>query len=161
MDTKEKSILVVDYDAQNLEELARYFQNKNFRVFKASDGQTAYEIFKKENPNIIILEAILPKIHGFDLTKKIYQESGGRTPVIIVTGLYKGPQYRHEALTSLGASEYFEKPVDPDRLLSSVVSLLREEENLEADLPDSQSVISSLAQRIMNPGNPSRKNKPA
>lgn len=161
MDTKEKTVLVVDYDAQNLEELARYFQNKNFRVLKASDGQTAYEIFKKENPDIIILEAILPKIHGFDLTKKIYQESGGRTPVIIVTGLYKGPQYRHEALTSLGASEYFEKPVDPNRLLSSVVSLLREEESLEADLPDSQSVISSLTQRIMNPSNPSRKNKPA
>lgn len=161
MDTKEKSILVVDYDAQNLEELAQYFQNKNFRVLKARDGQTAYEIFKKENPDIIILEAILPKIHGFDLTKKIYQESGGRTPVIIVTGLYKGPQYRHEALTSLGASDYFEKPVDPDRLLSAVVNLLREEESLEADLPDSESVISSLAQRIMNPGNPSRKNKPA
>lgn len=161
MDTKEKSILVVDYDAQNLEELAQYFQNKNFRVLKARDGQTAYEIFKKENPDIIILEAILPKIHGFDLTKKIYQESGGRTPIIIVTGLYKGPQYRHEALTSLGASDYFEKPVDPDRLLSAVVNLLREEESLEADLPDSESVISSLAQRIMNPGNPSRKNKPA
>lgn len=158
---EDKSILIVDYDAKNLEELTSYFQNKNFRVFKASDGQTAYEIFKKENPDIIILEAILPKIHGFDLTKKIYQESGGRTPVIIVTGLYKGPQYRHEALTSLGASEYFEKPIDFDRLLGSVISFLREEESLEADLPDSQTVISSLAQRIMNPGNPFGKNKPA
>lgn len=161
MDTKEKTILLVDYDTQNLEQWASYFQNRNFHVLKASDGQTAYEIFKKENPDIIILEAILPKIHGFDLTKKIYQESGGRTPVIIVTGLYKGPQYRHEALTSLGASEYFEKPIDPDRLLSSVINLLREEESLEADLPDSQSVISRLAQRIMNPDNPAGKNKPA
>lgn len=149
---KKKAILLVDFDSQNLEQWASYFQNKNFCVLKASDGQTAYEIFKKENPDIIILEAILPKIHGFDLTKKIYQESGGRTPVIIVTGLYKGPQYRHLALTSLGASEYFEKPIDPDRLLSSVTSLLREEESLEADLPDSQSVISCLAKKIMNSG---------
>ncbi len=160
MDTKDKTILLVDYDTQNLEQWANYFQNKNFRVLKASDGQTAYEIFKKENPDIIILEAILPKIHGFDLTRKIYQESGGRTPVIIVTGLYKGPQYRHEALTSLGASEYFEKPLDPDRLLNSVINLLREEESFEADLPDSHSVISRLVQRIMSPSNPSGKNKP-
>lgn len=156
---QEKTILVIDYDAQSLEELASYFQSKNFRVLRASDGQTAYEIYKKENPDIIILEAILPKIHGFDLTKKIYQESGGRTPVIIVTGLYKGPQYRHEALTSLGASEYFEKPVDLERLLAAVINLLREEESLEADLPDSHSVISSLAARIMNPTNPTRKNR--
>jgi len=161
MESKEKTILVVDYDAQSLEELASYFQNKNFRVLKAKDGQMAYEVFKKENPDIVVLEAILPKIHGFDLTKKIYQETGGRTPVIIVTGLYKGPQYRHEALTSLGAAEYFEKPVDPDRLLSSIINLLREEESLEADLPDSQTVISNLAQKIMNLSNPSGKNRPA
>ncbi|MCX7975291.1 MAG: response regulator [Candidatus Aminicenantes bacterium] len=159
METKEKTLLVVDYDQQSLEDLVNFFQNKNFRVLKASDGQTAYEIFKKENPDIVILEAILPKIHGFDLTKKIYQESGGRIPVIIVTGLYKGPQYRHEALTSLGASEYFEKPVDFERLLAAVINLLREEESLEADLPDSHAVISRLAERIMNPYSQIQKKK--
>lgn len=152
----EKKVLVVDYDAQSLEKLAGIFQNKNFRVIKASDGQTAYELFKKENPDAVVLEAILPKIHGFDLTRKIFQESNGRTPVIVVTGLYRGPQYRHEALTSLGAADYFEKPVDPDRLLASVVNLLKEEESIEADLPNARTVIENLAQRIKNPGRASR-----
>ncbi len=146
----EKTVLVVDYDAQSLETLASIFQSKNFRTLKAADGQTAYDLFKKENPDVVILEAILPKMHGFDLTRKIFQESNGRTPVIVVTGLYRGPQYRHEALTSLGAADYFEKPVDPDRLLNSVLNLLREEESLEADLPDSQMIISRLAERIRN-----------
>lgn len=148
----ERTVLVVDYDAQSLEKLAGVFQGRNFRIIKASDGQTAYELFKKENPDVVVLEAILPKMHGFDLTKKIFQESNGRTPVIVVTGLYRGPQYRHEALTSLGAAEYFEKPVDPDRLLTSVLNLLKEEESIEADLPDAQTVISNLAQRIKNRG---------
>jgi DNA-binding response OmpR family regulator len=153
----EKTVLVVDYDAQSLETLAGIFQQKNFRILKAADGQTAYDLFKKENPDVVILEAILPKMHGFDLTRKIFQESNGRTPVIVVTGLYRGPQYRHEALTSLGAADYFEKPVDADRLLNSVLNLLREEESLEADLPDSQMVISRLAERIKNRTNPAAK----
>jgi len=57
----------------------------------------------------------------------------------------------------LGAADYFEKPVDADRLLNSVLNLLREEESLEADLPDSQMVISRLAERIKNRTNPAAK----
>ena len=112
------------------------------------DGQAAYDRFKSEKPDLVVLEAILPKIHGFDLTKKIAQESGGRVPVIIVTGLYRGPQYKHEALSSFGAADYFEKPVDKEKFVSSVMQLLHDEEDIEEDLPDSDSVIESLNQGI-------------
>ena len=107
------------------------------RSSQAADGQAAYDKFKSEKPDLVILEAILPKIHGFDLTKKISQESGGRVPVIIVTGLYRGPQYKHEALSSFGAADYFEKPVDPEKFVASVIQLLHDEEDIEEELPDS------------------------
>ena len=143
-----KKILIVDYDNASLESLAALFEPQKFEVIKAGDGQMAYEKFKEEKPDIVILEAILPKIHGFDLTKRISEDTHGRVPVIIVTGLYRGPQYRLEALSTFGASDYFEKPVDKERLLGSVLNLLEEEEEIEEDLPDSEEILRNLSGRI-------------
>lgn len=143
-----KKILVVDYDSQSLEAMVKLLKTQKVQIIKAADGQAAYDKFKSEKPDLVILEAILPKIHGFDLTKKISQESGGRIPVIIVTGLYRGPQYKHEALSSFGAADYFEKPVDPEKFIASVQQLLHDEEDIEEDLPDSESVIESLSQKV-------------
>lgn len=144
----DKKILIVDYDTRSLESLTRILEPYKFQIIKASDGQSAYEKFKEEKLDLVILEAMLPKIHGFDLTKRITEETHGRVPVIIVTGLYRGPQYRLEALSTFGAADYFEKPVDKERLLRSVMSLLEEEEDIEEDLPDSESVIRNLSRRI-------------
>lgn len=144
----DKKLLIVDYDTRSLDALAEILCPLRARIIKASDGQEAYELFQSENPDCVVLEAILPKIHGFDLTKKIHQESGGRVPVVIVTGLYRGPQYRHEALSSLGAAEYFEKPVNPDQFRSAIQKLLRDDEDLDVDLPNADDVIRNLTQRM-------------
>jgi DNA-binding response OmpR family regulator len=143
----EKKILIVDYDTQSLDSLTRLIKSQKIQVITASDGQAGYEKFRAEKPDLVILEAILPKVHGFDLTKKITQESGGQVPVVIVTGLYKGPQYRHEAIASFGASDYFEKPVDPDRFVDTIRQLMRDEEDIDEVLPDPNAVIEALAQR--------------
>jgi DNA-binding response OmpR family regulator len=143
----EKKILIVDYDTPSLDSLTKLIKSQKIQVVTASDGQAGYEKFRSEKPDLVILEAMLPKIHGFDLTKKITQESGGQVPVVIVTGLYKGPQYRHEAISSFGASDYFEKPVDPDRFVETIRQLIRDEEDIDEVLPDSNTVIENLAQR--------------
>lgn len=140
----EKKILIVDYDPASLEELFRILKNIKVQVIKASDGAQAYDLFKEEKPDLVILEAILPKLHGFDLTRKIVQESHGAVPVIILTGLYKGPQYKHEAVTNLGAAEYLEKPINPDVLLEIVSRLLSAEEEIEDVLPGPDSVLTLI-----------------
>jgi DNA-binding response OmpR family regulator len=147
----DKKILIVDYDNASLAALAAMLEPYRFQVVKASDGQAAYEKFTEEKPDLVILEAILPKVHGFDLTKRISEETHGRVPVIIVTGLYRGPQYRMEALSTFGAADYFEKPVDKDKLLRSVMSLLNEDEEIEEDLPDPDQVIKALSARLTAP----------
>jgi DNA-binding response OmpR family regulator len=149
-----KKILIVDGDAQGADTLARILKPLKFEVLKATDGQAGYDKFKSEKPDLVILEALLPKIHGFDLTKKITQESLGQVPVIIVTGLYKGAQYRHEALSSFGASEYFEKPVDPERFTAAIKQFLHEEEDIDEPLPDSAEVIEALSRRLSAAGTP-------
>ncbi|MFO7980771.1 MAG: response regulator [Candidatus Aminicenantes bacterium] len=142
----EKRILVVDYDTNSLQDLSDLVAGKNVKVIKATDGQQAYEKYNSEKPDLIILEAMLPKLHGFDLTQKIYRETKGEIPIIIVTGLYKGAQYRNEAIRSFGAAAYFEKPYDKDRLLDTVNRLLHDEVNIEDDLPDPEAVIKIVKQ---------------
>jgi DNA-binding response OmpR family regulator len=143
-----KKVLIVDYDPVSLEAMVKLLKTQKVQIVKAADGQAAYDKFKAEKPDLVILEAILPKIHGFDLTKKISQEAGGRIPVIIVTGLYRGPQYKHEALSSFGAADYFEKPVDPEKFVGSVQQLLHDEEDIEEELPDPEAVIEHLSQKV-------------
>ncbi|MBC7349451.1 MAG: response regulator [Candidatus Aminicenantes bacterium] len=139
-----KKILIVDYEPSSLESLARILKNMKVQVIQATDGAQAYDLFKEEKPDLVILEAILPKLHGFDLTRKIVQDSQGTVPVIILTGLYKGPQYKHEAVANLGAAEYLEKPVNPDVLLEIVSRLLSAEEEIEDILPDPDSVLTLI-----------------
>jgi len=148
----EKKVLLVDYDAQSLEKLSELMQTQKVQILKAADGQAAYDIFQAEKPDLVVLEAFLPKIHGFDLTKKIIHDSRGRVPVVIITGLYRGPHYRHEALASFGAAEYFEKPLDDEKFLATMAQLLHGEDEIEDDLPDSAVVIASLSQRVKEQG---------
>ncbi|OQX55420.1 MAG: response regulator [Candidatus Aminicenantes bacterium 4484_214] len=136
----EKKVLIVDYDRNSLESLVALLKPYEFKIITATDGQTAYELFQKEHPNCVILEAMLPKLHGFDLCQRIYEESKGETPVIIVTGLYKGPQYRQEALRSFGAKAYFEKPFDRQKLVSTVLDLIQEELDIREELPSPEKV---------------------
>jgi DNA-binding response OmpR family regulator len=155
----EKKILIVDYDAKNLEHLTELFATHNLTVVTANDGQMAYEKFQEEKPDLIVLEAMLPKLHGFDLTQKIYGETKGSVPIVIVTGLYKGAQYKNEALRSFGAADYFEKPFDDNQLVSSVMNLLSDEIDIEEDLPDPETVLSFLSQLSKKSASPPKEKK--
>lgn len=143
----EKKILVIDYDAKSLADLAKLLKANKFRVVTAADGQAGYDAFLAEKPDLVVLEAMLPKLHGFDLTQKISRETQGRIPVVLVTGLYKGPQYRQEATSGLGAAEFFEKPIDADAFIAAVKRLLRDEDEIDEELPDSNAVIEALSRR--------------
>jgi DNA-binding response OmpR family regulator len=143
-----RKILIVDYDAPSREALAALFRPLGIEILTASDGLTGYDIFRNERPDVVLLEAILPRLHGFDLAKKIIAESNGAVAVVIVTGLYRGPHYRHEALTALGAAEYYEKPYDAAKLVRTVLDLLGEREEPGPELPRPEAVISYLADRL-------------
>ncbi len=159
----EKKILLVDFDVKSLESLAELFENHNVEIIKARDGVSAFEKFESEKPDLVILEAMLPKLHGFDLTQKIVKESKGTVPVIIVTGVYKGHQYRNEAMRTFGASGYFEKPFDKKKLLSEISKYIQEDVSVEEEIPDlpdlpgADSVIQGLAQRLKKKTPPDKK----
>jgi len=143
----DKKVLIVDYDSRAVEIVVRLLQPYGVRAETASDGLTALEKYLLDKPDLVVLEAILPKLHGFDLTKRIVQDSQGAVPVIIVTGLYRGPQYRHEALTSFGAAEYFEKPLDEARFVDCALGLLKERIDIRLDLPLLDEIVDFLKKK--------------
>lgn len=149
-----KKILIVDYDTKSIESLSKLFEAYEIEVMTSMDGVDAYEKFKADEPDLVLLEAMLPRLHGFDLAQKIYQDTRGRVPVIIVTAVYKGHQYRNEALRTFGVSDYFEKPYDQDKLVNRVLNLIGEREEVEEDiseipgLPDPDSVIETLTEML-------------
>ena len=149
-----KKFLIVDYDKKGLESMTKLFEARDIQVITAADGIDAYEKFKAEKPDLVIMEAMLPRLHGFDLTQKIFQETKGGVPVVIVTAVYKGHQYRNEALRNFGASDYFEKPFDQNKFLKSVLSLVQNEVDVGEeipeipDLPGEETVMENLAQRL-------------
>jgi len=146
----EKKILIVDYEKKSIEALKNIFLPYNLQIITAFDGQSAYEKFFKEKPDIVLLEPMLPKLHGFELVKKIREESEGETPIIIVTALYKGSQYRNEAIKSLGVAEYFEKPYDEQTLLNAVLNIIHDEVPIEEELPNPEDIIKTLSELADN-----------
>jgi DNA-binding response OmpR family regulator len=150
----EKKILVVDYDPASLEKTAKLLKVHKYRVVKACDGQAGYDSFKAEEPDLVVIEAMLPKMHGFDLCQKISRESQGQAPIVLISGLYKGPQYRQEALSAMGASEYFEKPLDAEAFIGAVKRLLRDDDDFGDELPDANAVFETLSRRRPGPGAP-------
>jgi DNA-binding response OmpR family regulator len=148
-----KKILIVDYDTKSIDSLSKLFDAKKIQVITATDGVEAYEKFKTEEPDLVLLEAMLPRMHGFDLAQKISYDTRGRVPVIIVTAVYKGHQYRNEALRTFGVSDYFEKPYDEDKLVDRVLSLIGEGESMRdiseiPGLPSPDSVIKTLTEML-------------
>jgi DNA-binding response OmpR family regulator len=143
-----KRILIADYDKAGLAALQEFFESRDFEVLTAADGQAAYNLYKEEAPDILIIEAMLPKLHGFDLTARVYEETKGAIPVIIVTNLYKGVQYRNEALRSFGAAGYFEKPLDNEQLIQAVKKLIREDKEIADDLPSPKAVFAALEREL-------------
>jgi len=119
-----KKILVIDYDQASLQALEQVLVQEGFDVVLAGDGQAGWEKYQSEKPDLVLLEAMLSKIHGFELCDRITKDPSTNIPVFIMTGVYKDRIYRTEALRTYGASEYFEKPLDMPKFLASIHGVL-------------------------------------
>ncbi len=121
---KEKKILVVDFDEESLISLSNLVFEEGFQAVTAMDGLSGFEKYKAEDFDLVIIEPMLPKLHGFELMKRINQDPGRQTPIIVVTGIYREPSSKEEAVQVYGASGYFTKPWNKDDLRSKMLQLL-------------------------------------
>ena len=128
-----KKILIIDYDQNSLTSLQQVFSGQGYQVVTAADGQAGWDKYNKESPDLVLMEAMLPRVHGFELCQRITSERNSQATVFIMTGVYKDRVYRTEALRTYGASEYFEKPLKMSELLASVEAVLGKPEPKPAE----------------------------
>ena len=120
----DKKILLVDFDEESLASLSSLVYEEGFIAETATDGLAGYEKFKADDFDLVILEPMLPKLHGFELCKKISQDPVKKTPIIIVTGIYREPSCKMEALQVYGAAAFFTKPWNREDLRAKILQLL-------------------------------------
>jgi TonB family protein len=119
-----KKILIIDYDQSSMAALHQTLVKEGFEVSLACDGKSGWDKFEEEHPDLVLMEAMLSKIHGFELCERITKNPRRKVPVFIMTAVYKDRIYRTEALRTYGATEYFEKPVDMPSFLAAVHGVL-------------------------------------
>jgi len=115
------TILLIDYEPRSIERFRQPLTAAGYRVEIATDGIAGVDAFTRLNPDMVLVEAMIPKKHGFEVCQELKRTPHGRrTPIIITTGVYKGRKYRTQALHIYGCDEYIEKPIAAEQLLAIV-----------------------------------------
>lgn len=125
-----KKVLIVEDDEALLNLYKKKFTNCGYKVICAEDGQKGVEAAEKENPDVILLDIMLPVMNGFEVLKKLKKEKViEKTPVVILSN-YGETKNITEGLLS-GAIEYLIKVEHtPEEVVNVVEDALREKESL-------------------------------
>src|SRR6185369_13390810 len=111
-----EKILVVE-DEKDLVKLLKYnLEKEGYRGSTALNGELGLAAFRKEKPNLIILDIMLPKIDGFEFCRLVRQES--KTPIIMLTA--KGEEVDRVLGLELGADDYVTKPFSIREVLARI-----------------------------------------
>ncbi len=120
----QKKILVVD-DEKDIVELISYnLEQEGFAVIKAYDGQMAWERVKTAKPDLVVLDLMIPGIHGLEVCKLIRRDAATETlPIIMLTA--KSDQVDKILGLELGADDYVTKPFNVRELIARIRAVLR------------------------------------
>lgn len=122
--TEQKTILVVDDEPRYVRLVQINLETEGYRVLTASNGQEAVEIVASDQPDLLLLDVMMPIMDGFTATERIREFS--TVPIIIVTA--KGEERDRVRGLDLGADDYIVKPFSAQELLARVRAVLRRAE---------------------------------
>ncbi len=117
----QKDILVVEDEDNIREVIGRYLEREGFNVREAADGYAALDAISEQEPDLIVMDLMLPGIDGLTLTRQVQQQSG--TPIIILTA--RGDTSDRIRGLDWGADDYLPKPFSPRELVSRIHAVLR------------------------------------
>src|SRR5580698_3270566 len=116
-------ILVVEDDSRLRERLARYLSGEGFRVTAASDAAEARTQLRAINPDLMVLDVMMPGESGLDLTQSLRLEQNHVLPILLLTA--RGAPEDRIAGFEAGADDYLGKPFEPRELVLRIRALLR------------------------------------
>lgn len=116
-----EKVLIVDDDTNICELLRLYLEKEGFVTSIANDGESAITIFKQEQPDIMLLDIMLPSLDGWQVCREIRKFSD--TPIIMITA--KGETFDKVLGLELGADDYISKPFETKEVIARIKAVLR------------------------------------
>ncbi len=148
-------ILIIDDDPIHCESFEDILKARGFTTATANSGAQALEKLETLNPDVLLLDVMMPEMDGFTLCRHIRQNPGWQhLPIILVTALND----KEDLLRGLmaGADEFLNKPVDTSELLARILSMLRikrQHDQLQAALQMRKDMANMIVHDIRNPIN--------
>ena len=139
-------ILVADDEASIRRILETRLKMVGYDVVVAEDGEEAVELFNKENPDLVVLDVMMPKMDGYGVTREIRRNSD--VPIIILTAL--GDVSERITGLELGADDYVIKPFSPKELEARVKAVLRRTSDKAVVVPAGGKAV---AKNVITTGN--------
>jgi DNA-binding response OmpR family regulator len=114
-------MLIADDNRQITSILEEYAKNEGYDVKVAYDGKTAIEVFNTYNPNIVLLDVMMPLMDGFEVCREIRKHSN--VPIIMITA--RGEDFERIMGLDIGADDYIVKPFSPGEVMARVRAIMR------------------------------------
>jgi CheY-like chemotaxis protein len=116
-----QTVLVVDDEEDIRRLLKRVLIDRGYRVIEADRGTTALRLVKEHVPDLIVLDAMLPELHGFEICRRIKgSQKYGAIPIIMISAVYRGWRYAEDLKQNYGVDAYIEKPFRITEVLKAV-----------------------------------------
>jgi DNA-binding response OmpR family regulator len=122
MPPQSRTILLVDDDHEIVESMRTILENRGYRILVARDGNSGLMVAERENPDLIVLDMMMPKKSGFLVLEKLKSRPGGLIPTIMITG-NEGSRHRAYA-EMLGVRDYIRKPFAMEKLVRAIEKVL-------------------------------------
>jgi len=121
-----KKILIVEDDADTLVLVQHFLKDSGHELFISRRGDEAFELVLQHQPDLAIIDGLIPGIHGFELCKKIKEEPrlAKKPRVILMSSVYKTQKYKFEVV-EFKADAFMVKPFSKSDLLTKVDALLK------------------------------------
>ena len=136
LDTPPSTILVVDDTPTNLQVLVRTLQNSGHRILAAKDGPSALDIAKRAQPNLMLLDVMMPGMDGFEVCRKLKSQPETRDTMVIFLSA-RGEVADKVSGLELGAIDYITKPIQGEEVIARVAAHLQRQ-HLERELRQSR-----------------------
>lgn len=141
-----KNILLVEYNTSTIEAIQQILHQKIFEITVASTEEVARNLLGSFSFDLLITETLLPKSHGFFLSKYV-SDNYPDMKIIIISEKLKKADCKDEAITLHGANDFFEKPLNEKEFKSRVLELLNMKEEELHDI-DFSSDITTRKYRV-------------
>jgi CheY-like chemotaxis protein len=143
-------ILIVDDEDDIRRLLRRVLAERGYEIVEAKKGLDALKLVRAHVPDLLLLDAMLPEVHGFDICRRIKgSKRYGHIPIIMVSAIYRGWRFAEDLKTSYGVEAFLEKPFKIGDVLVAVERALA---GRESDAPIEDDELSREANDALQHG---------